>query len=70
MGDLQRSDDHAADLSHVREVHEVVDNLRRLLVRASEADEAAIQADGAAGRIGRSGTDSWLDPNDQSPPGR
>ena len=48
MGDLHPSDDHAADLSHVREVHEVVDNLRRLLVAASEADEAAIHSEEAA----------------------
>jgi len=70
VGDLHPSDDHAADLSHVREVHDVVDNLRRLLVRASEADEAAIQAQEAAGRTGRSGADSGAAPNDQSPPGR
>ncbi|MGH9036930.1 MAG: hypothetical protein ACRD0O_14295 [Acidimicrobiia bacterium] len=45
MGDRHLNDDHAADLTHVREVHDVVDNLRRLLAAAAEADQAAIQAE-------------------------
>lgn len=70
MGDLQPSDDHAVDLSHVREVHEVVDNLRRLLVAANEADEAAVHSEEAAARTGKSGPAPWIKPTDQSPPGR
>ncbi len=40
MSNTRVTDDHAADLSHVREVHDVVDNLRRLFVAAVQADEA------------------------------
>jgi hypothetical protein len=36
------TDDHAADLSHVREVHDVVGNLRRLLEAAAKAEEAGV----------------------------
>jgi hypothetical protein len=57
------TDDHAIDLSHVREVHGVVDGLRRLLVAANEADEAAVQSDAA-------GAAPLRDPSRQSPPGR
>jgi hypothetical protein len=40
VGDRPLTDDHAVDLSHVREVHDVVADLRRLLVAAAEAEEA------------------------------
>ncbi|MDQ3946150.1 MAG: hypothetical protein M3357_13565 [Actinomycetota bacterium] len=61
MGDGHLTDDYAADLSHVREVHAVVDNLRRLLAAAAQADEAGAVAPAGSPRI---------DPLVQSPPGR
>ena len=61
MGDAQLTDDQAADLSRVREVHSVVDNLRRLLAAAVQAEEAGALAGARTGLI---------DPLLQSPPGR
>jgi hypothetical protein len=62
VGDRPLTDDEAMDLTHVREVHDVVDHLRRLLVAAAEAEEA-----------GAARTDEqWpqAPPVLQSPPGR
>lgn len=77
MGDGHLTDDHAADLTHVREVHDVVDNLRRLLAAAAQADEAAVHAEGGAEEIGgapRIGPPLQSRPLQsrplQSPPGR
>jgi hypothetical protein len=41
VGTREINDDHASDLSHVREVHGVVDRLRQLYAAAFEADQAS-----------------------------
>jgi hypothetical protein len=63
VGHGHPTEDHAVDLLHVREVHDVVHSLRRLLVAANQADEAAVQVEAA-------GAARPIDPFLQSPPGR
>jgi hypothetical protein len=41
VGIREITDDHASDLSHVREVSSVVDRLRQLYAAAFEADQAS-----------------------------
>jgi hypothetical protein len=41
VGTREISDDHASDLSHLREVHGVVDRLRQLVAAAFDADQAS-----------------------------
>ena len=41
MGTREINDDHASDLSHIREVRGVVDRLRQLYAAAFEADQAS-----------------------------
>lgn len=40
MGTREVNDDHAADLSNVQDVHEVVDRLRQLFAAAFVAEQA------------------------------
>jgi hypothetical protein len=64
-------DDYAADLSHVREVHEVVGQLRRLLQAAAQAEEAGV-APLSEPLLSFNDPLPLRSPNDllQSPPGR
>ncbi len=57
MGNREINDDHASNLSHIREVHGVVDRLRQIYAAAFEADQAS------AGML-------MLDPAPQPAPGR
>jgi hypothetical protein len=41
VGNGQINDDHASDLSHVQEVHGVVDRLRLLFAAAFEASQVS-----------------------------
>jgi hypothetical protein len=68
VGEGYLTDDHAADLTHVREVHDVVDNLRRLLAAAAQADEAADHAEGIDAGAPLAPPLQWRPL--QSPPGR